>query len=707
MDKSQLTGKKHHKGRIAALIIVAAAVAAGGFFGWKHFRPEEQAMDEAVPVTESVIRTDIEDIYTATGTVISADEEAVNTSSEGATYPIEEVMVKVGDTVQPGDVLYTLDMTELENDISLQQQQVAIQSQQDAIDRNAAGRAVANAQADSGQQYYDATRNLQRAAEDTNKAIIDQVKTQQDLNEFIVAETKAQTDYDAALAKQSAAEQQYQELQAKVNEAQQASTDAAHQETNTTINDAATEPVKPVEPAEPVKPTDQTAPDYAEQMDSYEKALQAYNDAYNHYVNEELPEYERQKAAFDDYNNKLRAAKQNTEAKAYALTQAQSDLTNYDATKKAADTAVDEAKAALDKAQSDRKAAEEALKTNQASVDSDVRALEDQGSNVNKGNRSVLESEAAARDSVAKAQLANKSSTLEIQDKIRRAQQKLENGVVTAETAGTVTAVNITPGQVYSGSNAVVINNLESMKVTADIDEGHIADLHVGMPVRVKTDSTGETELAGTVSYTALTPVGSGIDVPSSDSDSKPQPVAASTGSSSSTKAKYRITIDLNENSDRLRIGMTARIDFIIDSEKNCLAVPTSCITTDPDGTSFVTLMQQPDQAAMEGGTEGNTEGNATGMTEEIPEEGGTASTDIAAEEGAASEPADAAVEGGTESILTGMNGVQVMIETGISDDYYTQITGGNLKEGDQIQAPSDDMGSMDGDTDMLEGIYG
>ena len=46
----------------------------------------------------------------------------------------------------------------------------------------------------------------------------------------------------------------------------------------------------------------------------------------------------------------------------------------------------------------------------------------------------------------------------------------------------------------------------------------------------------------------------------------------------------------------------------------------------------------------------------------------------------------------------------EVMVTTGVADDYYTEITSGNIQEGEQIQSS---MPYDSGDySDMMSGIY-
>ncbi len=701
-DKTRHTGKRKYGKRIIAAVLILAAAAVTGFFVYRHFHKQEEMPADASPVPEQVIRTDLENIYSASGSVISADEDNANPQSFGdTTYPIKEVFVKVGDSVKAGDRLYTLDMTDVENDIALAQKKLSIEQQQNAIDQAAAGRAVRSAQETSAQQYEDATRTLTEQAEDTNKAILEQVHSQQDVDRFIRAEADAKAALNAAQKAADAADQKYAELQNAVSNAQIASNDASHAAASAPDVSKLMPPAEPALPQEPVAPAEPAAPgpkqdgetqehydavmgEYADAKRKYEQDYAAYENAlktYNDQKDQLMADYNKAKAEYDrqvaDYNAakaKAGESKQKASDSSYALTQAQQNLSDYSGEHDKVTAALSKAQSDYDAAKSAREAAEAALKTAQQGVTSSVRSLEQQGSATKTANRSTYESELSAKDSAAKQALANQAGTLDAQDTLKRAKQKLENGTVYAEMDGTVTAVNIVPGQSYSGAGAVVINNLGQMKVTVNVDEGHIADLHVGTPVRIKTDSTGEETLTGKVCFTALTPV--------SDTETSSDPKAGSgSGTSAQSsqsgtgqnkgKAQYRVDISLDQVNERLRLGMTARIDFVLASEKNVLAVPTSCITTDPDGSSYVTVLR------------GASSESAEAMTGAAEDAGAADSTQ------------------GTEDMGQSM---QIPVETGISNDYYTQITSGDLKEGDQVLPAVSSGDSEDG---MLSGIYG
>ncbi len=646
MNQSQLTGKKHHKGKIAAAVLVAAAVACGGFFAWKHFHPAEIADDGGAPQPESVVRTDIEDLYNASGIVISSNSVSLKArAGDDEPYPIKDVMVKVGDKVKKGDVLYTLDLNALTKDIDKQKQKMADDGQGNAIDLGAADRAVANAQADAEQAAADAARQLQRAQEDTNRALDHQADAQQKVNEAIRAEQNAQAAYDDAQSEYAKSDEEYDKehkrLQDAVNKAQS--------------NKATAE--DKVQVLENKNSTDQPADSAGEESQTSSASTSNNTDNQDRGQTQEGANGQK-KTTVDDQSEIVKAWKA-VEAANYALTRAQDDLDEYEKTHADAETRMADAKARLDQAKADREAAEEALKQTEDEVTQGVRSQEDQAAAANKESRTALESEAQARDSQAKQKLEVEKNLRDLTEELKKSQQKLENGTVYAAADGTITGVNIKAGQPYTGNNPVEINNLKHLKVTANIEEGHISDLYVGMPVRIKTDATKDREIEGIVSYTSLTPV-------SSKTDADPSQVQ-DTGTNTSSKAKYRVDIDLAGDSSRLRIGMNAKIDFVIASEKNCLAVPTSCITTDPDGSSYVIV---------------------------------SGSGDVGSD---ASSMAEGSAESGAEAMIGG----QVPVEIGISDDYYTQIVSGDLKEGDLVEVVSDQEGMDGGEGDQLTGIYG
>lgn len=591
-----------NRNRFLMIPLVLAVAGSIGLSGCRKNSDEENMVMDAGPSVETAVRTDIENVYTAKGKIISGQESSMNAkgASGSDALIIDQVYVQVGDLVKAGDVLYTLDLTDTQKDLAMKEQQQAISDQQNALTQSANQRALSEAQADSGDQYTSGTNSLIRSAEDTNKAIEQQVQDQQKLQEYKDEETRTKATYDLL-------QTQVDSLQANADEKEAALQKLQRENALKTPDSGSTEA--------------------------------------------SLTEDERQA--------QLRAGWDAEDAK-NALTKAQTALT--------------EAKAAYETAKGNRETYENTVKSDQTATTSGVRALEDQGMAVNKGNRSVLSAEQAARNAIASQNLSHQSDLLTSESEIAKLKEKLENGQVIATMDGTVTAVNVVAGQAYSGTDGVVLDNLSKMKVSADIDEAHIADLHVGTRVRVKTDSTGAAELEGTVTFTSPTPTKETANTGSGTGSS------SSSGNSQNTKtrATYKVEVTLDEPNDRLRIGMTASIDFIVASAKNVIAVPTSCLIDDGNGNYFVNVVQGDSSEASSGTSgDGMTDGSAEDMQDGMTDASGDASMGTATE---------------------------VMVTTGVADDYYTEITSGNIQEGEQIQS-SMPQGSGDY-SDMMSGIY-
>ncbi len=636
-NRDYLTGRK--KNRVKPLIIVLivlAAAAAAGFFIWKKFinKPQEAPPDPG-PRYESVIRTDIERIYNAGGRIISAAEGYVGAGTSGDTkFLVDQVYVKVGDIVHEGDILYTLDMTSLEEDIEIQKKKLALQQQAQAIDSGASQRALVQAQAASGEQYTQATRELIRKAQGINRNIIEQIRSYDDVQVYIDKEDRAKQIYETMKG-------DYEWL------------DVQEREYSKTISDLSAQ-----------LSLLQKRKSYTSALNSSEADQQESKPDNN---TESNGGSDNNAGTADSLSDEEIALQKQINELTYTIAQAQyqRDLITAEITR------IDDARLAYEQAKSDRRDAQTALEL----IEAGVYDLEDLGIATDKGNRSVLEAEQAVRDSIAKQGITNQISAIDTEKEIRRNLEMLEHGIVRATMDGTVTGVNISPGQTATDKNAIILNNLEKMKVIADIDEGHIADISVGMPVRIRTDSTKEERITGKVIFTAPIP---NEQAAASQTRTENTAAPAQTSAAASAKPAYRVEIELDDINDRLRVGMTAKIEFILEGSTGCLAVPTDFIMTDPEGNSFVRVVSEmgdPEEGAGQSGP------------------GGEAQPD-------ASPGEDAGLTG--ESL--GMPVREVMVTTGVSDDYYTEITSGSIHEGDMVEGESAGPGM--GGFDMLDGIY-
>ena len=227
------------------------------------------------------------------------------------------------------------------------------------------------------------------------------------------------------------------------------------------------------------------------------------------------------------------------------------------------------------------------------------------------------------------------------QERIDDLQEQIDGTVVKATASGLVTAVNVEVGDTYNGSVIAVIDNVDSFDITTEIDEYDINSIAVGQEVVIKTNATGDEELSGTVKKVSPIATGSssgdlagnlgGLDLGSIMGSSS----SSAFSSGSNDDVTFTVTIALNTPSDKLRIGMTAKLNIVLQKNADVLSVPYNAVQTDDDGATYYVQ-------------------KVTGTNDD-----GSYKTK------------------------------KVSVDKGIESDYYTEVINSGLKEGDEVLVPS------------------
>ncbi|MBE6877266.1 MAG: HlyD family efflux transporter periplasmic adaptor subunit [Ruminococcus sp.] len=182
---------------------------------------------------------------------------------------------------------------------------------------------------------------------------------------------------------------------------------------------------------------------------------------------------------------------------------------------------------------------------------------------------------------------------------------------VKAPKSGIITSLNVSEGSIPTTDALMTIEDSGALKITVQINEADILNIHEGQPAVVKTNATGDKEFEAEVSrvvniYNAGT-------------------ADALTGTSSAGGYSAEITMKDSEN---LLIGMNAKVKIILDEKKDVLAVPYESIVTKDDDSKYVlTVVRNSDGTAtakavtVETGMEGSyyteiTSGSLTENTE-------------------------------------------------------------------------------------------
>jgi len=154
------------------------------------------------------------------------------------------------------------------------------------------------------------------------------------------------------------------------------------------------------------------------------------------------------------------------------------------------------------------------------------------------------------------------------QASLEQVQLQLAEATLTAPVAGTVTALDIQPGEMASAGQAavVVISDLSVLEVEINLDETDVAQVSAGQEALVSVDAFPEAELSGEVTYIA--------------------PVAET----QSGVVLYAVTVRLAATDVPVRAGMTADVEIVSASQEGALIVPLRAVSSEGEQ-SYVTRL--------------------------------------------------------------------------------------------------------------------
>lgn len=343
------------------------------------------------------------------------------------------------------------------------------------------------------------------------------------------------------------------------------------------------------------------------------------------------------------------------------------------------------------------KSAYESAKSAYESAESSVTSTYNAQVNAQKAYDSAVESQAgttrsaansltSADESYQKSTLTQGDSTEDLRRQLEDYQESLSDYVVTAPISGIVTSLAVENGNGFSGGEIMTIQNIDSYTISTEIDEYDVPDIELGQQVVIKTDATRDDELEGVVSFISPT----------------------ATSSSGSSGVTYNITIDILTKDDRLKIGMSAKLNIIVDEKTNVLTVPYDAVTENEAGESVIYVLDGGFDGSSAAGVEDASDTPDTVITAE-----GAAGA-LAGDESTDTEQAMPAVEtsgetdgqsGRSGNAKQGMpSGAQreIVVEVGMESDYYTEISSDEISEGMQVVIQSASTNGSGEDTQSM-----
>jgi len=528
--------KKSHK-KIFALILVVVLLLVGVFGISQYLQAKKASMrNNFIGQTVKIEKRNLANSISETGTV-----EANNTVNEQSTLTnvkITGVSVKVGDRVNQGDTICTLDVSNVKDSLATTQKSISAGEKTNNISAQSAQRAVNYAKANQSAQAAQADSEVTDAANNLTNAQNNQTTLQ---NQLAAAKTALQSAQDA----NNASNQQFQPVQNDYN------TKQAAYETAKAASDAS-----------------------QANVDAIQTQISSTTDA----------------AKLTTLNSQLDAAKadlaqklQTTSATQAAVNAAQA---GYDSAKAAADAttgAYTTAKASEASLESQVSAAATAVNTAQAQYNTNVN-------NKDTTNRTNQNTVSTQEDNLKTAQINNSTSLDTKQDQLKQYDQQMAEGNVTAQISGVVTAINVTAGNNYTGGTIVAIEDDSAYIVDTTVDDYDIGNITLNMPVVIKTNGTGDTELNGTITYVSPKPEGSTTASTTSATTSS-SATSSSSSSSSSSGVNYEVKVGVNTANSKLKLGMTAQLSIVSESKQNVLAVPYNAVTKTDTGKGTITVI--------------------------------------------------------------------------------------------------------------------
>ncbi|MCR5272520.1 MAG: HlyD family efflux transporter periplasmic adaptor subunit [Lachnospiraceae bacterium] len=324
---------------------------------------------------------------------------------------------------------------------------------------------------------------------------------------------------------------------------------------------------------------------YQSAINSYNKGMEKLNELQSD-ADKAKTKKEDAKTDYDNAKSAAESAKSDYEsasdddksAKKTAYETAKAAKETAKATYEAAKTAYETAKTAVETQQSTCDGLYSTMISAQAAYEASIR---DYDNTVSAQDSSVQ----GAANSLETAKASAASSTDTSETTVKTYETQLEDGVLTAPFAGTVTAVNYEVGDTYTaGATLVTLQDCTTYEIEANVGEYDISNIELGQKVLIKTDATGDEELTGTVSF--ISPVSTTTE---SSSALATTSSTSLTGSSTTvSSATYRIKVALDEQNEKLRLDMSASLSIILESHDDVLTVPYNAIYTLDDGSTVI-----------------------------------------------------------------------------------------------------------------------
>jgi len=587
------------KGRRWVWLPVILLLVAGG---WWYRRVQAAKANKPLLQTAKEERPPVTLTVSAQGTI--RPYEIVDVKSKAAGKVIQ-MAVEVGDRVKKGQLICRIDPSDVQTVVNQAQADLdaALARVQQAMVNWQMQQQVTPAQLEEAHQALKAAAARLRQAESALAA----------------QEKQAYASLRQAEQAVAAAKVRYEQAK-KQAEAQPSLTQAALQQAEAAYK-SALENLRQLKEATIPQQRAQAKAQYDDakaQLENAEKNLQRQRELFEKgfvaksQLDAAEAQYAAAKAAFDAAAEKLRTIEQELSAQLQTaearVAEAKAQLDSacerwrtldaeHQAVLRDAEARVAQAKAQLDAAkanavqdelrQQEVQAAEAALRQAEAQLEAakaQLLTVEQRRADVDAARAALAQAQASYRQALVNTQQVRlrqedvKQAKAQVQRalaQLRNARIQLADTVITAPRDGVIVEKLVQEGTVISsstsafsqGTTIVRLADMRRIYVDAEVAEADIAQVWVGQKVDVSLDAfPGEVFEGKVIRIDPRTTIEQNV-------------------------VYVHVLVELNEVDERLKPGMSATCDFLVDRKENVLAVPNEAIKEDEEGKTYVEVL--------------------------------------------------------------------------------------------------------------------
>ena len=586
------------------LLVLAVLLFSGGKSG--------KAATLALTDTMVLSREDLENTISATGTVESASSMMVYST---VAYTVQEVPVEVGDYVEEGQLLAKLDDQNIQDQIASQEASLSVSggtsaasiaSAKDNYEQFKAGledgmnsgilsaeSAVTNAYnsytnavttyerykegLDAGENatllnqdaaLRSARATMESAQESYTNALDALYKADDDINDAQADLTDAETDLDDAERDKTRAEDDLARAERRLKSMGSGGYTSQIAQLESEIAALQSQLAGVEDPAEAAALTAQLESKKAE-MTSLTNAQVSFT-AEQTELTQEVSKLTSEVATLTSQVSQLEAS-----VKSYqnALKQAENARDNCDkqvtSTQRGLRTAEESYAAAITQYNATVTTVDNTLADYATAVETAYEAYQTAQTNLQSAKVSAQNQLQSYKDNLNSAYAGANKAVTEVS--LRQLRADLADTEIKAPVAGTVTAVYAEVGSAGSGL-LFVIEDVDNLVVSTSVKDYDVGTVKTGMPVAIKSDSTGDEVYDGEI--TSIAPTA--------------EKTAAGTTDTSGGDVSFAADVAVRSQDTGLRIGMSVRLSFLVAHAEGVLSVPYGTVYPNDEGQDCV-----------------------------------------------------------------------------------------------------------------------